>query len=733
DEEPYVEGEILLSTTLSRPRNQDCPLLDIPTEYDILASELKREPQCPEYWHKLINIAEDSEDMEKIMNTYDAFLLVYPNNAFAQVRCLDHLLQHNLFEKAEIVFKRTLPESSSVNLWKRYINHVRSSVLSTISAPSQRHTIVKSYEYTLSHIGQDSDSWPIWNDYIDFLRNEPNHRQTTVEGRQALRKVYHSAVQVPLNNVDRLWKELETMELLLDDVNASDTLASLSSAHRRALDVLQQLDSFKAVFDPPRESGVFLPPLPTFSSAERGLVGKWKGYLKWEESNPLGFDEQNTPTLHLRIRMAYRKAVMYMPYHTEFWFMAYDWMSKIGSQEEAMSMLTTGLKANPSSYLLTFALAEAFEIRMKYEDVHTTYMQLLSNLRERLGRSKNAGKTSLCSSQTTTGKDPKKVDSDQTTELSKRRTEYGLVWVMYMRFGMRVGGSKALRSIFEKVRRDNWATWETYDASAMMEYHCTGDKDIASRIYEKGMAVFGREVEYVLRYLEFLISINDLKNAQVVFERAVQSLVPEHAGPLWQRWLKHQYMYGDLEDILKLEKRMAKHNSSGIDSAKDIPAVYDKIKRFAQRYCYLGTDAVADRDLGFAIVKREAALINDLHRVNLSGTRTDGKTEVADDSSRRQLRSAVDKEKTGAAYAATGHRYPGRYSPYISHRIMSREGAEKTPGYSSRYKSSLIPAPSMRNGRMDGNSAVVDLPQVLSQFLATLPCRDAFDGQPVFL
>ena len=43
-----------------------------------------------------------------------------------------------------------------------------------------------------------------------------------------------------------------------------------------------------------------------------------------------------------------------------------------------------------------------------------------------------------------------------------------------------------------------------------MEYHC-GNKDIqvASRIFEKGMETFGDEVEFVLRYLGFLISIND--------------------------------------------------------------------------------------------------------------------------------------------------------------------------------------------------------------------------------
>ena len=45
--------------------------------------------------------------------------------AFAQVRYLDHLLRRNMFEKAEKLFKRSLMDSPSVELWKRYIDYVR--------------------------------------------------------------------------------------------------------------------------------------------------------------------------------------------------------------------------------------------------------------------------------------------------------------------------------------------------------------------------------------------------------------------------------------------------------------------------------------------------------------------------------------------------------------------------------------------------------------------------------
>lgn len=48
-----------------------------------------------------------------------------------------------------------------------------------------------------------------------------------------------------------------------------------------------------------------------------------------------------------------------------------------------------------------------------------------------------------------------------------------------------------------------------------MEYHCNKATDVANRIFEKGMEFFSSEPEFVLRYLGFLISIND-ENSEVI-------------------------------------------------------------------------------------------------------------------------------------------------------------------------------------------------------------------------
>lgn len=52
---------------------------------------------------------------------------------------------------------------------------------------------------------------------------------------------------------------------------------------------------------------------------------------------------------------------------------------------------------------------------------------------------------------------------------------------------------------------------------ALMEYHCYNEKPVVMRIFEKGLELFGDEIEFVLRYLGFLISINDENSKWSVF------------------------------------------------------------------------------------------------------------------------------------------------------------------------------------------------------------------------
>jgi cleavage stimulation factor subunit 3 len=135
----------------------------------------------------------------------------------------------------------------------------------------------------------------------------------------SLRKVYHRAVQIPLENISRLWEELETFENGLNKITAKKFMSDLSPSFVQARQVLREMKVHYAALYPSGGPELYLPALPTFNMEERALVGKWKAYLKWEEGNPLMLEDKDKATFITRVQGVYRKAVIRMRYFSEIW------------------------------------------------------------------------------------------------------------------------------------------------------------------------------------------------------------------------------------------------------------------------------------------------------------------------------------------------------------------------------------------------------------------------------
>ena len=145
--------------------------------------------------------------------------------------------------------------------------------------------------------------------------------------------------------------------------------------------------------------------------------------------------------------------------------------------------------------MLTFAYAEAQEIKKEFADVHATYDKFLTLLRSQLETLDQTITSANTSSSTATiptngtgngvvnnnhapatepgiqstnssfNTQASEEKPSKNTELQRLKTEYGVAWIMYMRFGRRSEGVKSLRAIFGKARRERWIPWEVYEAS----------------------------------------------------------------------------------------------------------------------------------------------------------------------------------------------------------------------------------------------------------------------------
>ena len=153
------------------------------------------------------------------------------------------------------------------------------------------------------------------------------------------------------------------------------------------------------------------------------------------------------------------------------------------------------------------------------------------------------------------------------------------------------------RGIFADARKRGRITSDVYVAAALMEFHCY-DVETGKKIFERGLRLFSEDEEFALQYIKHLVANNDHTSksttvaslstpakkppdARVVFETAVTKLAlkPEtvsKAKPLYAFFHDFESRYGELIQIVKLEKRMS-------DLFPEDPSLTLFSRRFAQQ------------------------------------------------------------------------------------------------------------------------------------------------------
>ena len=251
-------------------------------------------------------------------------------------------------------------------------------------------------------------------------------------------------------------------------------------------------------------------------------------------------------------------------------------------------------------------------------------------------------------------------------------------------------------------------------------------------------------------------------DARALFERVIPNISADRARPLWERWARYEYQYGDLEAALKLEKRMAEVYASGslfcyysdhlclltfyFLKKKDPP-----IKRFAQRHMYLGIDAIADRDLGFAMARKATATSSlgkseTQQSLILSSTPQGTKRMASPD-----YRNKREDNRGGSGGSGDYNQGSKRMRASSPARGVDRDRESRWDGPSSRRRPfsppptlawdrddrprarEPLPPPSRVQEREEEKPRQVSIPPVISWFVGDLPAASSFDGKFFFL
>ncbi|CAI4231019.1 unnamed protein product [Auanema sp. JU1783] len=493
-------------------------------------------------WNLLLR-EQQARPIDQARVFYEKLVTQFPNSGRYWKAFIEHELRGKNFENVEALFGRCLVHVLNIDLWKTYVFYVRETkgLLSTF-----REKMAKAYDFALEKVGLDVNSYSIYADYISFLKIVPAVGQYAENQRiTAVRKVYQRGVSTPMLNIDTLWQDYCNYEKSINPTLAEKLIAERNKEYQAAKKVTKSLE---AVTRGINRQAVSVP--PRGSTQELKQVEMWKKYIQWEKSNPLETEEYGQ--FAKRVVYAYEQALLCLGYYPDIWYEAAVFLQEAskmleqkGDVRTAQQMTTevvqlferaiNGLMKD--SQLLYYAYADFEEERMQFESVKKIYDKLLA------------------------------IDT----------IDPSLTYIQYLKFVRRTEGVKSARLLFKRAREDKRTSYHIFVASALMEYYCSKDKEIAMRVFDLGLKKYGDEPEYACAYVDFLSHLNEDNNTRVVFERILTSgtMPSEKQGDIWDRYLEFESLVGDLASTLKVDER---RRQASKDSGSEAVMLIDRYK-----------------------------------------------------------------------------------------------------------------------------------------------------------
>ncbi|XP_047476364.1 protein suppressor of forked-like isoform X2 [Penaeus chinensis] len=481
-------------------------------------------PHDMEAWSLIIRDAQNRA-IDSARPIFERLVTTFPTTGKFWKMYIEQEMRSYNFEKVEKLFQRCLTKVLNIDLWRLYVTYVKET---KSSLPTYREKLSQAYEFATDKIGMDYNSYTLWNDYANLLKNvEVVGSYAENQKIMAVRKVYQRGIVTPMANIEQLWKDYLDFEKNINPIIAEKMNIERGRDYMNARRVGKELETET------RGLNRHLPSVPPSGLPEETKqVEIWKRYIRWEKDNPLRTDDQTLVTK--RVRFAYEQCLLCLSYHPDIWYEAALFLqesskllsekgdvnaSKIFSEEAAQiyeRAISGPLRRNQ---LLYFAYADFEESRLRYQEVHKIYQRYIEM-----------------------------EDIDPT-----------LAYLQYMKFARRAEGIKSTREVFKKAREDIRTKFHIYVGAALMEYYCTKNKDIAFRIFELGLKKCPDNADYIMAYVDYLSHLNDDNNTRVLFERVLTSgqLKNEDTVGLWNRFLEFECNVGDLASIVKVEKRRA--------------------------------------------------------------------------------------------------------------------------------------------------------------------------------
>lgn len=518
-----------------------------------LEEDLEDSPLDYSTWIKLIKQVVTKDKEEQVRRVFEKYLLIFKHDGAQWCAYINFEMNRGEFQKVEALFGQCINLVEDVELYRLYVSYVRRTNDVITGGEKARGVVIQAFEFAVNKVGIDIASGPLWTDYVDFLKAwTPSASWEQQQKVDLIRKVYRKFLVIPTEKIEQAWSVYTKWESDLNASAASKFIAAISAEFMvaRSWNTEWQNITQKLL----RRSVIpFSITDPQYGHLVRSQLELWYLWIEFERKNTM--DIKDEALLQKRNEYVYKQAVKCLPFVPEIWFKLdrYWAASNDDNASKIMTLLQEGLVLNPRSFLLGFELAEMYEKESNFpetkvvlEGIVDHYVKDYSKVTDRVNailETVNKPKDQAPANNDVDDNDDEidynqvinQLSESQVLNLQEHQKKLDqlnkcitLLYSKLMLSAKRANGVTEARSIFKQARKITYIGHEIYVENAMIEYY-SDNKTTAIKILKLAMKKFGHNGDFLLAYLDYLITLNDFESIKTFFEQARTNLLKDYS------------------------------------------------------------------------------------------------------------------------------------------------------------------------------------------------------------
>ncbi|KAM3164912.1 Suf domain-containing protein [Lachancea thermotolerans] len=444
-------------------------------------------------------------------------------------------LERDEFSHAGSLLTRCLSgtlENNDLGLWFMYLDFVRRKNNLITGGEEARGVVLKAFDAVATKCASwEPRSSAFWNEYLSFLEHwKPVSKWEEQQRIDLTRSLYKRMLCIPFDGLERSWNKYTQWEQEVNSLTARKFIGELSANYMKARSLYREWNNItkgiKRVL-PSRLSQCSKQTIPQPGEYQVEQIHLWMDWIKWELQNKLDLPDEFHSQ---RVDYVYKQAIQHLLFSPEIWYN----YSMYASPENAREILIQGLKASPGSTTLTFKLSEHFELQNEVEQMQKCFERCIDHLVLEYH-----------------------IMSDEGQETYSQRQKITFVYCIYMNAMKRVSGLSSARKVFGKCRKlKDLLTHEIYIENAYLEFHNNNDHKTACKVLELGLKYFSSSGEYVNKYLDFLILINQDGLIKPLFESSLDRIIDlDELQRIYKKVINYESKFGNLTNAYSIENR----------------------------------------------------------------------------------------------------------------------------------------------------------------------------------